>query len=290
MILQKFLRSVNSRLVTVDNVVLEKVLKIFFALSIFLYRNFGKRKPAGDPVVEIDNFDGSIRMSIDRSRSMGAAIFWTGFHEFREFLFLHRFLTRTMVVIDVGANQGEYALFAARRVTQGKVVAFEPLPTILHVLYKNVSLNNFKNIQIFEMGLSDAEGYFEIHEIDDAHEGLATAYPGKRKSKSVHKIVLRTLDDVIREQAIERVDFIKIDIEGGELKALKGSLETLKRFRPAVMAEINAETYAAAGYTVNDVGSFFQELGYDAYTIGKRGILVRCGTLPLFGNIVFKPQ
>lgn len=290
MMLAKTFRSVNSRLITVDNVIAEKVLKSVFAVSVFVYRNFGKNKDVKPAVVQIDNFDGSVKMMIDRSRSMGSAIYWTGFHEFREFLFLHKFLKPEMVVVDVGANQGEYALFSAKRVTKGKVIAFEPLPSILKVLYENIRLNNFTNIQVFPGGLSDVEGSLKIHEIEDEHEGLATIYPGERKSRSSFDIKLRTLDDVVREESVERIDFVKIDIEGGELKALVGSQQSIQKHKPVFMVEINEVTYRSAGYTVDDIDSFFKKNSYQAWSIGKGGRLLKCMKLPAFGNIVFKPQ
>src|SRR5204862_7205437 len=126
MISAQIFRSMISRLIIVDHIIFEKLLKGCFAISVFVYRKFGKTTGGEKAIVQINNFDSSIKMVVDRSRSMGAAIFWTGFHEFREFLFLHRFLKPEMIVVDVGANQGEYSLFSAKRVTKGKVIAFEP--------------------------------------------------------------------------------------------------------------------------------------------------------------------
>lgn len=288
-VLPKFFRSVNSLLITTDNVVVEKILKVFLAVSVKFYHNARKKKRESSDVV-IDNFDSNIKMKIDPSRSMGAAIYWTGFHEFREFLFLHRYLKNDMVFADVGANQGEYALFAAKRLMGGQVLAFEPLPSIRTVLMDNIQLNGFDNIKVFDCGLSSEEGTLQIHEIEDVHEGLATFYPGERKSRKSFSVPLKTLDDIFTTNNFSRLDFIKIDIEGGELKALQGSKAVIQKYRPVVMIEINEETYRAAGYSSQDVARFFAALGYQPFTIKKRGRLEKCSALPTFGNVIYQPQ
>jgi FkbM family methyltransferase len=287
-LLASLFRSLNARLITTDNAVGEKILKFFFALSLIVYRYERKKKRKSETLV-INNFDGNIKMQIDRSRSMGASLYWTGFHEFRELLFLERYLKSDMTFVDIGANQGEYSLFAAKRLSKGIVLAFEPLPSIRTVLNENISLNGFVNIRVFDFGLSDKSGQLVLHEIEDVHEGLATSYLGERKSKSTMTISLKSLDEVMLEFPLLKVDVMKIDIEGGELNALKGSERTIEKFKPVILIEINEATYRAAGYSTKDVENFFQEKKYIPYQIGKRGKLIKCNTLPELGNIVYKP-
>ena len=287
-VVARFFRASNSKLFYIDNIVVEKLLKVILKLSSIVYQRNKPSKGSQGQLVVIDNFDSSIKMCIDISRSMGAAIYWTGFHEFREFLFLHRFLKPEMVFIDVGANQGEYTLFAAKRLTNGKVLPFEPLPSILKLLRQNIEVNRFANIEVYECGLSDRNEQLNIFEIDDAHEGLATFFPGSRKKGIEYSVPLRRLDDIVAERKIERLDFIKLDIEGGELKALLGAAESIEQFKPVVMIEINKETYTAAGYSVDDVKEFFTRRSYKAFELQKRGQLKECQSLPDFGNIVFR--
>lgn len=282
-----FFRSSNSKLITTDNILLEKMLKVVLYLSTIVYRRARKRNRKRDITI-INNFDRDIRMKIDPSRSMGAALYWTGFHEFREFIFLHRFLKKDMIFVDVGSNQGEYTLFAAKRLTHGRVLAFEPLPSIRNVLNENISLNGFRNIDVFNCGLSDREGTVQIHEIENVHEGLATFYPGDRISKIAFQVQLKSLDNIFETLNLNRLDFIKIDIEGGELEALKGSRNVIQKYHPVLMVEINEETYNAAGYSSKDVTSFFDDIGYQAYEIVRRGRLKKCVSLPSFGNIIFR--
>ena len=288
--LARFFRRYNSKLIGSQSLVGEKVLKLIFYVSVLIYRKASPGPGSVSRPVVIDNFDSDLKLNIDRGRAMGSAIYWTGFHEFREFLFLHRYLKPEMIFIDVGANLGEYTLFAAKRVTRGRVLAFEPLPSIRTMLQKNITLNGFKNIDVYPFGLSSKSETMSIHEFGDVHEGLATFYPGDRTSRLSVAVELKKLDDIITSVVPARIDFIKIDIEGSEFKALQGARLVISRYHPVFMIEINEITYAAAGFTVADIQAFFRDVGYKAYQIRKHGRIEKCEALPAFGNILFMPE
>ena len=281
-----YFTKINAHLIQSNCFLFQKFVKIFFWISLRRYQR-EKRRMGGGEVV-IDNFDGDIKLKLDLSRTMGKALYWTGFHEFREFIFLHRLLRSDMIMIDAGSNQGEYTLFAAKRLKQGRVLAFEPHPQMLNVLRENISLNQFKNIEIFEVGLSDQEGVLNLFEIDDAHEGLATLYPGDRKTKNSWVVKLKSLDDLAGSIFLSKLDLLKIDIEGGELKALQGARGIILKFKPLVLIEMNQITFQAGGYHVEDVNKFFLELNFRPFQIDKRGALVPCEKLPSFGNLVYQ--
>ena len=289
-VIASYFRWSNSKLVTTDNFVMSRLLKLVYFFSLLLYRYVKPSRPTAPLRTTIKNFDADIRLSIDRSRAMGAALYWTGFHEFREFVFLHRFLKSDMVFVDVGANLGEYTLFAAKRLLKGKVMAFEPLPSMRRILHENITMNGFRNIEVYDFGLSDTSGEMMIHEFGDVHEGLATLYPGRREGSSAHSVKLRTLDEVIFSLGLSRLDFIKMDIEGGELNALQGCKKVVEHFKPTFMVEINAITYRSAGYSATDVFRFFEGLGYRPHRLMKGGLLKAETEIPEFANIVFAPQ
>jgi FkbM family methyltransferase len=284
--LAKLLRSMNARLVGDNSWITEKFLKIFYGTSVLLHRaKLGSR----NRFVVIKNFDRTLKLKVNTAWSMGFSIYWSGFHEFHEFLFLNKFLKRDMVFIDIGANLGEYSLFAAKRLSAGKVLAFEPMPKMYELLEENKALNQFDNIRILKYGLSEQEGILPIHEIENAHEGLSTFFPGNQKSRTITNVPLKVFDTVVDSLGIERIDFIKIDIEGSELSALKGALKSIQKFKPWVMVEINQQTYGMAGYSTNDVFSFFADLSYSPFAITKTGTLVSAAHKPVLENIVFKP-
>ncbi len=285
-----WLRTLNTGLVSADNIFVEKALKCSYFLSIWIYRMMKRKLNVRENIVIIHNFDSNLKIKLDISRTMGSSIYWTGFHEFREMLFLHRFLKADMVLADVGANQGEFTLFAAKRLSEGKVLSFEPLPSIREALTENIEMNGFNNVSLFDIGLSDHEGIFSIYEFEGNNEGLATLYPGEKKIRNKIDIRLQTLDEVFASTGFFRLDFVKLDIEGGELAALRGAQKTIQKFKPLLLVEVNAESYQAAGYSAGEVLGFFRSLNYGSFEISKRGGLKPINTLPAYGNIIFRPE
>jgi len=140
-----------------------------------------------------------------------------------------RYIKRGMTVIDAGSYIGYYSLLASKLVgSEGKVYSFEPSPESLELLYKNIQINNCKNIQVFEGAVTDKVGHipFHISLTNLSGSSMFTRYSdpiGFRGSQ----IEVRTtsLDEAIGD---ERVDFIKMDIEGGEAKAIKGMANIIK--------------------------------------------------------------
>ncbi len=281
-------RLINTRLITAKTELERKLIKPFFLLSIYINR--WTQRPAGSPseMILISNFDANLKLKVDRSRAMGASIFWTGFHEYREFLFLNHFLSQEMIAIDIGANLGEYTLFMAKRLSKGRIFSFEPMEKMLPLLNENIRINNIENVTVLPYGLADKNERITIYEIESSHEGLTTAYLGGRSIRSHRMIDVIRLDDEFPKWGLSALHFIKIDIEGGELKALLGAKETIEKYMPVVLIEINDFTYQAAGYTTADIERFFNELNYQPYKVNNRGVLEPCMTLPSFGNIIYK--
>lgn len=281
----RLLRWFNAHLIGEKRKVIYRLLKIPYGISIFLHN---QKWGDNNRFVVINNFDHNLKLKINTSWYMSFAIYWSGFHEFHEFLFLNNHLRKDMVFVDIGANLGEYSVFAAKRVR--KVLSFEPLPKMQVLLRENIALNDFNNVQMFNYGLSDRTASLTIHEIENAHEGLSTFFPGERKIRHTFEVPLKSFDEEFDSYAVNKIDFIKIDIEGGELFALQGAKHTIKKFQPDVMVEINGPTYEAAGYSIQGVYDFFHSLGYKPFEITKYGMLVPSRQMPVFKNIVFRKQ
>lgn len=291
--LASFFRFSNARLIAVRATIPHKAQKVVFAFSKLIVRSIILKRSSNieSDIVVIGNFDSNLYLKLDRSKTMGASIYWTGFHEYRELLFLHDFLKSDMVLLDIGANIGEYSIFAAKRLTQGTVVAFEPVPALRKILNENIQLNHFANITVESYGLSDAVGSFPIYFVGESeNEGQATFFPGLHSNQRSAAADLKKLDDVWSHLYLDRLDFIKMDIEGSELKALQGGRATITRFRPLVMLEVSEVTYGAAGYSLKDVSDFFIALNYLPFVVDKMGKLISCSTMPSFGNVIFVPQ
>ena len=143
------------------------------------------------------------------------------------------------VVLDLGANIGMFTCVAAARVKRGKVYAFEPTPGTALLLKKNAAF--YHNIEIEECAASDQDGeaVFNVNDQtgDDMDSGSNTLFAERLlDSPGVHikQITVRTvtLDSFVKERGLDRVDFIKADIEGAERYMLAGAKEVLRKFAP----------------------------------------------------------
>lgn len=228
-----------------------------------------------DRFVEIDWFDRNLRMVVDRSSEMGSKIYWHGYHHRDELAFLDRFLQPEMVVLDVGANQGEIALFCAKRVRQGHVFAFEPHSGIAAQMETNLRLNQFRHVHVERIAVGDRQDTIDLYfpqNGDKLNEGLYTTVPQKG-TPPVERVEIRTLDSFAKERKLSRVDVVKIDVEGGEHAVLRGAAAVIERWRPVLIVEIDAGHFSLAGVDVQDVIEPLSALGYRFYVPGFRGSL-----------------
>lgn len=284
--LYKFFRSSNSQLLYP----ISKFEKIFrtgiFLISQKLYRRHMKNASGSGKKI-IDNVDRNLRLEVDLRFSIGAAFYFLGFHEWTTWRYLQLFLKPEMVMFDIGSNQGEYALFAAKRLQKGKVYAFEPLPEMVAQINRNLQLNGFNNVEVMPVGLAEADGTAEIFDSGAANEGLATLYQSNDRNASLGKIVLKQGDAVVTSLNLSRLDILKIDVEGAEFTVLKGLEQTLLRYKPVLIIEMSSVTFEAAGYTPEDLISWLTTRGYSMNRITKSGGLIPFEGAVTFENVVF---
>jgi len=129
------------------------------------------------------------------------------------------------VVVDAGAFPGDYTLFAARRVgPSGRVIAFEPGEKNRRVLERNLKKSRVHNVTVLPYGLWSHRVRLGL----DAN-GLATSVRAQRHGEMIEAV---PLDFALSETGVDRIDVLKMDIEGAELQALEGAMDTLGRCKP----------------------------------------------------------
>lgn len=141
------------------------------------------------------------------------------------------------VVLDLGGCWGDTALYFAMLVgNTGKVFSFEFVPRNIQVFKYNLSLNsNFKEIiQLVDRPVFSESGKKVF--IKDKSQGSRISFEPFGDATSVVETIC--VDDLVREKQLAKVDFIKMDIEGTELSALKGAKETIKKFKPNLAISI----------------------------------------------------
>ena len=144
------------------------------------------------------------------------------------------------IFYDIGANVGFFTIIAAKLVSpSGRVYAFEPVRKNAFCLKKNAAHNNFENITIFEKAVSSHTGKTKL--LLTHHPGGATlaAETLPPDIKGVAEVELVTIDNLIKQEKILPPTFVKIDVEGVEIDVLQGMTQTINKYRPVILYEID---------------------------------------------------
>jgi FkbM family methyltransferase len=167
------------------------------------------------------------------------------------------------VFVDVGANAGWYTLVASSVVGEtGRVLAFEPRADTADYLEKTVLLNGLaSHVTVSRYALSDAEssGLLSWPAGTSNSGGSYLSPTAPIAGHESQPVLLRTLDSL----KLMRLDFLKIDVEGAEMRVVNGARETLARCRPIIMSELTPEALAyVSGVSTQVYFAFFEQLGY----------------------------
>ena len=137
----------------------------------------------------------------------------------------YKLVKRGMTVVDIGAHIGYYTLIAAKLVgPEGKVFAFEPEPGNFSLLKRNVELNGYENVTLINRAVSDSNSVVTLY-LDSVDSGAHGQAPDERTKGSI-PVTATLLDESISSDVA--IDFVKMDIEGGEEKALDGMQRILR--------------------------------------------------------------
>ena len=177
---------------------------------------------------------------------------WLGIYEHRKQRLLRRILSRGQTVCDIGANAGFYTLGMARMVgSDGRVIAFEPLPANLGKIRRHLEINKIDNVTLRGCALSDENGTaaFAVGEND---------FTGRISGKAKDGFEVRTisLDEFISQERVVDPTFLKIDVEGAEAKVLAGARALIRRAHPSMLIALHGRQAALDCY------SMLREAGY----------------------------
>ena len=160
-------------------------------------------------------------------KGLGLTVSHYGTYEKSEAKVMEEKIKGGNIVVDVGANIGLHTLNMARIVgNTGQVFAFEPDPSNFKILGKNVKVNNYKNIILEQKAVGDKHGRATLYQSDDP--GRHRIFP-QTKAKGQVQVELTSLDKYfIDSNLVDKINFIKIDVEGLEFSVLKGMKNILK--------------------------------------------------------------
>lgn len=193
-----------------------------------------------------------------------------------ETVFLRRYLHDGMTLLDIGAHHGYYTLLASKAVgPNGRIIAFEPSPKERIRLREHLRLNDCENVRVEPFALEATEEKRDLYLVEGAEDYCNSLRPPVvNASTTTITVQTTTLDKFLSTVHIDRIDFIKMDVEGAELSVLKGAEKLLARSaRPVWLVELFDMRTAPWGYAAREVVQLLAKRGYRWYEIHLDGSL-----------------
>jgi FkbM family methyltransferase len=215
------------------------------------------------------NNTNDITIHTNYTNSVGQDLFWGGFKgfEYEVTNVFVKIIPHCNTLLDIGANIGYYSLLAKKVNSNIYIHAFEPLPDCIHYFNLNIESNNFEDIKIHQIALSDKKGIakFESRVSKDfpnekyqlaADSSLVNYDNSQRKQITVET---DTLDDYFQKLNINSLDYIKIDTETTEYTILKNSKVVLDKYKPIIQCEV------LKGYNESELAELMLQLNYSFF-------------------------
>ena len=243
-----------------------------------------------------DNYDGSLPIKMHHGFSLylrpkcdySKKRFLYKIAETNEFSYLSELNMQNFVCFDIGSNIGYWSKYLLEIAKVKEVHSFEPDEETFKFLKNN--LIEYPNVRINQTAVGNINGYLKLY-VDPNHSGdNRPQYTSGRKKINVPCC---TIDSYILEAKIDQLDFLKIDIQGGEISAIEGAVKSIKRFRPLIVIEISPEFNSSNDIKINDfITKFVEDFDYLALSI-ESGIpifLNKDQLKSIKGNIFLHPQ
>ncbi len=220
-----------------------------------------------------------------------------GGFENSEYSFVRRYLEPGMTVLDIGAHHGFYTLLASTRVgREGRVHAFEPSPRERAALLRHLRWNRRRNVSVNALALGKEANTAQLFVVDQNQTGCNSLRP---PASDVHEsctpmaVDVVTLDSWFSGRDVRSVDFVKLDVEGGELDVLKGASAFLdRRPRPVFLVEVQDVRTENWGYPAKEIISFLAVRGFRWFSLLPDGSLspLNIDSQRFEGNYVAWPE
>lgn len=208
--------------------------------------------------------------------------------KYPELFFLKKIIRPGFTCIDIGANLGYYSTFLSRLAgPEGKVLAVEPVPAFQEIWRQNVKASGVANLTMWpyalggqntriQMGTPERDGLL--------HHGMTKIVSSAPESYAVtYEVEMKIPDELFIN--LNRLDFIKCDVEGYEFEVFRHMQETLQKFKPLIQTELNGEENR------RQVNALLTGLGYQTYILSPNQTLLPCDDVLLMshaGDFYFK--
>ena len=232
-------------------------------VGIFCYFYWQLKKPLYDFSKEnIINVNGCQLSLIPNDSGISQELLVFKTHEPFSTKVLSNYLHEGMVCIDVGGNLGYYAALESKKVgSTGRIIVIEPSPLNFRYLTKNLALQNQNNYELYNYACGNKDG--EVRFLISEHSNTSRVLKDDEKTlpdMSIIKVPIIILDDFLKKKRIDRVDILRMDVEGYEDEVLEGAKELIRNFQPNIQIEVHYEELGPQN-TKKVLGGF-RNMGY----------------------------
>jgi len=172
-------------------------------------------------------------------------------------------LDKDKIFVDVGAHLGYFTCIAGKICTRGKVFGFEVDKHAFNLLEKNIRYNNLSNVEIFNYGVSNKDGFVRIPKISSPDPALSII--NDKKNGDYLSVKAISLDEFFKNK--DKPNVVKIDVEGAELLVLKGMKSLLKKANLVLFLELHGNKLNSFNTDSEEIITFLNRLGYSVYEI-----------------------
>lgn len=229
--------------------------------------------PNDCPVVKQVEVEGQ-KILVLANEIVGSHIYFMRNFEMKDKLALIKRVRPDDVCLDIGANVGYYTILMAKAAHNGEVHSFEPIPLNYHLLSASVQINRYKHVVVNQLAIGNKNTMTDFTEtIDSAFSSIKPT--GRMSEINNFEVMMRTVDDYVHKSKLNKVDVIKVDIEGAENLFLQGAKSLLvSRKKPRlIMLELFDENLQAFGNTIDDLVDNLAEVGYSPFKACRNGEL-----------------
>lgn len=210
---------------------------------------------------------GGITFELDLREMIDSSLYFQGCYEPYVTAVIDRLVKPGMTIFDIGANIGCHTFHLATLVAPfGNVIAFEPTSYAFEKLDRNLKLNRFENVTLERLALSN--GSIEKQKISFRSSWGIDSEVYSTQQETVDFV---TVDDYLALHSLTQIDFIKLDVDGFELRVIQGALRTLRKYQPMILMELAPAYLSATGAHPGVLLETLARIGYNFYAeIGLR--------------------
>jgi FkbM family methyltransferase len=188
-----------------------------------------------------------------------------GQYELEDSEMLYKLVKNNDIIFDIGANIGWYSIHLSKKLIGTKIYSFEPIPETFSKLKKNVELNSINNINLVNLPLSNEIQNLLFYYSPSATGASSSVNISEEKDIKKLECTTDTIDNFVSNNKIEKIDFIKCDVEGSELFVFQGGIESIKKYSPVIFTEMLRKWALKFNYHPNDIINLLKSMGYKCF-------------------------